>query len=146
MSDGHFLKVNSLLFTMLKTVFKSEDWWPSYMFLNMVVQHSALLGKLALNVEYFYVKTIGWGLKYHVFDHETRERGLFTCYRLKINDFSSSYNQNLKIHIFIPLQQIPCCCKSRFGTLRLISWWRVTYKQRQSSCCHLLIMTETCSI
>ena len=29
--------------------------------LNMVVRHSALLGKLALHVEDFYVKTIGWG-------------------------------------------------------------------------------------
>ena len=29
--------------------------------LNMVVRHSALLGKLALNVEDFYVKTRGWG-------------------------------------------------------------------------------------
>ena len=36
-------------------------------------------------------------------------------------------NQNLKIDIFTPLQQIPCYCKSRLGTLRLISWWRVTY-------------------
>ena len=33
------------------------------MFLNMVVRHLALLRKLALNVEDFYVKTIGWGLK-----------------------------------------------------------------------------------
>ena len=33
------------------------------MFLNMVVRHSALLRKLALNVEHFYVKTIGVGLK-----------------------------------------------------------------------------------
>ena len=30
-------------------------------FLNMVVRHSALLRKLALNVEDFYVQTIGWG-------------------------------------------------------------------------------------
>ena len=49
-----------MLFTNVKTLFKSEDEWPSYMFLNMVVRHSALLGKLALNVEDFYVKTIGW--------------------------------------------------------------------------------------
>ena len=67
--DGHFhvffffLKVNYMLFTTVKTIFKSEDLWPSYMFLNMVVRHSALLGKLALNVEDFYVKTIAWGLK-----------------------------------------------------------------------------------
>ena len=33
------------------------------MFLNMVVQHSALLRKLDLNAEDFYVKTIGWGYK-----------------------------------------------------------------------------------
>ena len=47
-------------------------------------------------------------------------------YRLKINDFLSSYNQNLKMDMFTPLQQISCSCKSRLGTLRLISWWRVT--------------------
>ena len=29
----------------------------------MVARHSALLGKLALNVEEFYIKAIGWGLK-----------------------------------------------------------------------------------
>ena len=29
----------------------------------MVVRHSALLRKLALNVDDFYVKSIGWGLK-----------------------------------------------------------------------------------
>ena len=64
--DGHFhvlyfLTVNSKLVTMVKTIFKSEDQWPRYMFLYMVVRHSAILGKLALNVEDFYVKTIGWG-------------------------------------------------------------------------------------
>ena len=57
----YFLKLNSMLFTVVKTIFKSEDYWPSYMFLNMVVQYSALLRKPALNVEDFYVKTIGWG-------------------------------------------------------------------------------------
>ena len=46
---------------MVKTIFESEDLWPSYMFLNMVVRHSALLRKLTLNVEDFYVKTIGLG-------------------------------------------------------------------------------------
>ena len=56
----YFLEVNFMLFTMVKTIFKSEDKWPSYMFLNMVIQHLALLRKLALNVEDFYVKTIGW--------------------------------------------------------------------------------------
>ena len=65
-------------------------------------------------------------LKNHDFDHETRKSELFACYRLKINDFLSGSNQNLKIDIFRPLQQIPCYCKSRLGTLRLISWWRVT--------------------
>ena len=49
-----------MLFTMVKTIFKSEDKWPSYMFLNIVVRHLALFGKLALNVEDFYLKTIGW--------------------------------------------------------------------------------------
>ena len=50
-----------MLFTMVKTIFKSEDEWPSYMFLNMVVRHSALLRKLALNVKDVCVKTIEWG-------------------------------------------------------------------------------------
>ena len=36
------------------------------------------------------------GVKNHVFDHETRKSGLVPCYRLKINDFLSSYNQNSK--------------------------------------------------
>ena len=69
----------------------------------------------------------------HVFDNETRKSGLFPCYRLKINDFVSRYNLNLKIDIFTPLQQIPCYCKRRLGTLRLISWWRVTNGQIQCS-------------
>ena len=56
-----------------------------------------------LNVEDFCAKTIRWGY-----------------------DFLSNYNQNLKIDIFTPLQQIPCHCESRLGTLLLISWWRVT--------------------
>ena len=34
-----------------------------FFFFNMAVRHSALLVKLALNVEDFYVKTIGWGFK-----------------------------------------------------------------------------------
>ena len=42
---------------------KSEDKWPSYMFLNMVAQHSALLRKPALNVEDLYVNTIGLSSK-----------------------------------------------------------------------------------
>ena len=75
------------------------------MFLNMVVQHSALLRKLALNVEDFCDKTIGWGEKNHVFDHETRKSGLFPCYRLKVDDILSNYNQNLNIDIFTSLQQ-----------------------------------------
>ena len=54
------------------------------MFLNMVVRHSALLGKLALNVEEIYVKTIGRGYKIMFCDRETRTSGLFRCYRLKI--------------------------------------------------------------
>ena len=63
MPDGHFhvfIFSESKFYAVVKTIFKSEDKWPSYMFLNMVVRHSALLGKLALNVEDFYVKTIGW--------------------------------------------------------------------------------------
>ena len=58
--DGHF---HVFIFSEGKfyAIYKSEDWWPSYMFLNMVVRHSALLRKLALNVEDFYVKAIGWG-------------------------------------------------------------------------------------
>ena len=66
--DGHFhvlyfLKVNFMLFTMVKSIFKSEYKWPNYAFLNIVVRHLALLRKLALNVEDFCVKTIGWGYK-----------------------------------------------------------------------------------
>ena len=57
----YFLKTNSMLFTMVKNIFKSKHKWPSYMFLNMVVRHLAVWGKLALNVEDFSVKTIGWG-------------------------------------------------------------------------------------
>ena len=52
------------------------------------------------------------GLENHVFDHETQKSWLIPCYRPKINDFLNSYNQNLKIDIFTPLQQIPCYCKS----------------------------------
>ena len=33
------------------------------MFLNMVVRHSELRGKLAIIVEDFYVKTTGWDYK-----------------------------------------------------------------------------------
>ena len=66
------------------------------------------------------------GLKTHVFDHETRKSVLFPCYRLQINDFWSSYNQNLKFDISTPLQQIPCYCKSTLDTLQPILWWRVT--------------------
>ena len=72
------------------------------------------------------------GLKNHVLDHETRKSGLYPCYRLKINDFLSSFNQNIKIDIFTPVQQIPCYRKSRRGTLRLISWWRVTFMPWQT--------------
>ena len=57
----YFLKVNSMLFSIVKTIFKSDDSCPSYMFLNMMVRYLALLRKLALNVEDFCVKTIGWG-------------------------------------------------------------------------------------
>ena len=53
------------------------------MFLNMVGRHSELLRKLALNVEDFYVKTIGWGLKNHVFDHETRKNWAISTLQTK---------------------------------------------------------------
>ena len=33
------------------------------MFLNMVIRHSALWGKLGIIVEDFYVKTTGWDYK-----------------------------------------------------------------------------------
>ena len=56
------------------------------------------------------LKQLG-GVKSHVFDHETRKSGLFPCYRLKINDFLSGYNQNLKIDIFTPLQQFLATAK-----------------------------------
>ena len=75
------------------------------------------------------------GLKDHVFDQWNTESGL------KIYDFLSSHNQHLKLNIFTPLQQIPCYCKSRLGTPRLISWWRVTnddpvMDETGSSCRH----------
>ena len=74
------------------------------------------------------------GVKYHVIDHDTRKSGVFPCYRLKINDFLSIYNQNLKVDIFTPLQQILCYCKSRLGTLGIMSWWRVTnFKLKKKS-------------
>ena len=83
--------------------------------MNIVIQHSALLRKLDLNVEDFYVKKKQkkktMGLKNHVFECETRKSGLFLCYRLKINDSLSSYKQNLKIDIFTPLQQILATAK-----------------------------------
>ena len=78
------------------------------------------LGKLGLMLKTSMLKLQG-GVKNHVFDHETRKSGLFPCYRLKMNYFLSSYNQNLKIEIFTPLQQIPCYCKSRLGTLIIIN-------------------------
>ena len=56
-------------------------------------------------------------------------------FMLQTKDFLSSYNQNLKIDIFTPLQQISCYCKSRLGTLRLISWWRVT---------NIMVLTHVC--
>ena len=73
----YFLKVNFMLFTMVKTIFKSEDEWPRHMLLNMVVGHSALLRKLALNVEDFHVKTTGWGLKNHVLTMKHGKVGYF---------------------------------------------------------------------
>ena len=91
------------------------------------------------------------GLKNYVFDHEKRKSGLFPCYRLKINDFLSGYNQNIKIDILTPLQQIPCYCKSRLGTLRLISWWRVPYvhgvlnwSKGKWICLILFVQTHAC--
>ena len=77
----------------------------------IVVRHSTLFRILGLNVEDFYVKTVGWGLKHHVFDHETRKSGLFPCYRLKINNFLSSYNQNLKIDTFTPCSKFLATAK-----------------------------------
>ena len=73
------------------------------------------------------LKQKGGVKKIMFFEHEIRKSGLFPCYKQKINDFLSSYNQNLKIDIFTPLQQISCYCKSRLGTLQLISWCRVTF-------------------
>ena len=51
------------------------------------------------------------GIKNHVFDHETRKSGLFPCYRLKINYFLSSYNQNLKMDIFTPCSKFLAAAK-----------------------------------
>ena len=62
--DGHshglyFLEVNFMLFTMVKTIFKSEDKWPSYLFLKYDGTTFGTFEKIALNVEDFYVKTTG---------------------------------------------------------------------------------------
>ena len=111
--DGHF---HVFIFSESKfyAIYNGENHlqirglWLNYMFLNIVIRQSALLRKLALNVEDFHVKN-------HVFDHATRKSVLFPCYILKTYGF------------FTLLQQIPCYRKSRLSTLRLISWWRVTY-------------------
>ena len=50
---------------------------PEVQFLNMVVQHLALLGKLSLNVEDCYVKTIGWGYKIMFLTMEYEKVGYF---------------------------------------------------------------------
>ena len=62
--DGHF---HVFIFSESKfdAICNSENHFQikgivaSYMILNMVVRHMALLRKLALNAEDFYVKTIG---------------------------------------------------------------------------------------
>ena len=55
MPDGHFhvfilskRKVNSMLFTLVKPIFKSEDQWPSYMFFEFKGLKLALLVVTAL--------------------------------------------------------------------------------------------------
>ena len=82
-----------MLFTMVKTMFKIRGLAAELHVFEYGGTTFGTFGKLAVIVEDFYVKTIGWGLKNHVFDHETRKREVFPCYRLKINDFLSSYNQ-----------------------------------------------------
>ena len=119
-----FLKVNSMLYTIGEKHFQIRGLMAEL----QVFEHSGLLRILALNIEAIKCFNNRVGLQNHVFDHEIRKSGLFPCYKPNINDFLSSYNQNLKINIFTPLQQIPCYCKSGLGTLRLISWWRVTNK------------------
>ena len=135
------------------------------MFLNMVVRHWAHLRKLALNVEDFYVKTIGWGLKNMFFDHETRNSGLFPCYRMKINDLLSSYNSTFS-H---PCSKFRAAAKARlahydsfrgggshiqqFAQLGLRLWvrilgvphhqWLCQTQQPQSLCCPSLCNVST---
>ena len=46
---------------MVKFIFQIRGLVAELHVLDMVVRHSALLRKLALNVEDFYVYTIGWG-------------------------------------------------------------------------------------
>ena len=48
-----FSEINSMLFTMVKIIFKSQNLWASYMSLNMVVQHPALLRKLSRQCKIF---------------------------------------------------------------------------------------------
>ena len=44
-----FLKVHSMLFRMVEIIFKSENYWPSYMSLDMMVRDTALLRLLSEN-------------------------------------------------------------------------------------------------
>ena len=69
------------------------------------------MGKLALNVEDFCVKTIGGISREHVFDHETRKSRLFPCYRLKINDFLSSFAKISKSIVSHPYGKILATAK-----------------------------------
>ena len=83
----HFLKVNSMLFTMVETISKVAE-------LHVFGYGGTTFGTFEKTC--FLCESKRVGLKTHVFDHETLKSGLFPCYRLKINDFLSSYNQNLK--------------------------------------------------
>ena len=59
--DGHF-HVFIFSESKLYAVYNGENHFQiKGLVVNMVIRHSALLGKLALNVEDLYVKTIGWG-------------------------------------------------------------------------------------
>ena len=65
-SDGHFhvFKCSESQFYAIyngETHFQIRGLVAELPVFEYVVRHSALLRKLALNVEDFYVKTIGWG-------------------------------------------------------------------------------------
>ena len=91
----YFLKVNSMLFTMVKPISNHRSSGRATCF-EYGGTTFGTFGKTCFKCWRLLYGNNGAGFKYHVFDHETRKSGLLLCYRRKINDFLSSYNQNLK--------------------------------------------------